>query len=218
MAADPYKPQTGTGSTSSSNSPVADPDGPVGHGVLLWLGEVSDFDGVVARAEQSMTTLVRPPHRNPPEGRGNGPGHREIWPRDPDAAKPNVTTSAGLLAAVATHRRPPPTCRFGWWRRVPLLYGTRRGLGPARVGAATPSTADHYRHQSRHITPPHTQLPPASTRHLSHRSPVATDPTLRNGPSAPSGAVRNSTRARRPSVVPNGGRPGHIHRSPRRRG
>src|SRR6266540_3975091 len=56
----------------------------VGNGVLLWFGDVSDFDGVVARAEQLKTTVVRPPHRNPLEGQGNGPGHREIWLRDPD--------------------------------------------------------------------------------------------------------------------------------------
>ena len=28
--------------------------------------------------------IVRPPHRNPPEGQGNGPGHREIWISDLD--------------------------------------------------------------------------------------------------------------------------------------
>jgi len=70
--------------TEHHHGPVADPRGAVGNGVLLWFGEVSDFDGVVARAEQLKTTVVRPPHRNPPEGQGNGPGHREIWLRDPD--------------------------------------------------------------------------------------------------------------------------------------
>ena len=27
---------------------------------------------------------LRPPHRDPPEGQGNGPGHRELWVEDPD--------------------------------------------------------------------------------------------------------------------------------------
>ena len=56
----------------------------VGNGVLLWFGEVADFDAVVARAEQLDAEIVRMPHRNPPEGEGNGPGHREIWIKDPD--------------------------------------------------------------------------------------------------------------------------------------
>jgi predicted enzyme related to lactoylglutathione lyase/extradiol dioxygenase family protein len=56
----------------------------VGNGVLLWFGEVADFDGVVSRAEQLKAEIVRTPHRNPPEGEGNGPGHREIWIKDPD--------------------------------------------------------------------------------------------------------------------------------------
>ncbi len=65
-------------------SVVADSDAPVGNGVLLWMGEVADFDAVVARAEALGAPVVRPPHRNPPEGGGNGPGHRELWIRDPD--------------------------------------------------------------------------------------------------------------------------------------
>lgn len=63
---------------------IADREGPVGNGVIVWLGEVADFDGVVARAGDGGAVVVRPPHRNPPEGEGNGPGHREIWLRDPD--------------------------------------------------------------------------------------------------------------------------------------
>jgi len=70
--------------TEHHHGPVADMGGAVGNGVLLWFGEVSDFDGVVARAERLKTIVVRPPHRNPIEGQGNGPGHREIWLRDPD--------------------------------------------------------------------------------------------------------------------------------------
>ncbi len=68
---------------------VAHHHGPIAHGgsgdgVLLWFGEVSDFDGVVARAGELHAPIVRAPHRNPPEGHGNGPGHREIWVSDPD--------------------------------------------------------------------------------------------------------------------------------------
>ncbi|HET9564847.1 MAG TPA: hypothetical protein VFP27_10175, partial [Mycobacterium sp.] len=54
------------------------------NGVLLWFGEVPNFDEVVVRAEQLQAPIVRAPHRNPPEGQGNGPGHREIWIKDPD--------------------------------------------------------------------------------------------------------------------------------------
>lgn len=57
-------------------------DGPVGRGVLLWFGEVSDFDDAVARAAELGAAVVREPHRNPPEG--EGPSHREIWVEDPD--------------------------------------------------------------------------------------------------------------------------------------
>jgi predicted enzyme related to lactoylglutathione lyase len=60
------------------------PDAEAGNGVLLWFGEVSDFDQVVVRAEQLKAPIVRAPHRNPPEGQGNGPGHREIWVKDLD--------------------------------------------------------------------------------------------------------------------------------------
>ena len=60
------------------------PDAEVGNGVLLWFGEVPNFDEVVVRADQLQAPIVRAPHRNPPEGQGNGPGHREIWIKDPD--------------------------------------------------------------------------------------------------------------------------------------
>lgn len=63
---------------------IGDPDAEVGNGVLLWFGDVTDFDGVVTRASELGAPLVRSPHRNPPEGQGNGPGHREVWIRDPD--------------------------------------------------------------------------------------------------------------------------------------
>lgn len=61
-----------------------DQDAAVGNGVLVWFGEVSDFEAVVARVRELGTRIVREPHRNPPEGDGNGPGHREIWFQDPD--------------------------------------------------------------------------------------------------------------------------------------
>jgi predicted enzyme related to lactoylglutathione lyase len=63
---------------------VADPDREVGNGVLLWFGDVADFDDVVARARELGAPIAREPHRNPPEGGGNGPGHREVWITDPD--------------------------------------------------------------------------------------------------------------------------------------
>jgi predicted enzyme related to lactoylglutathione lyase len=64
------------------HGPIA--DGVGGDGVLLWFGEVADFDDVVARAGKMQAPIARAPHRNPPEGEGNGPGHREVWISDPD--------------------------------------------------------------------------------------------------------------------------------------
>ena len=63
---------------------IGDPTRDLGNGVLLWFGETADFDGAVARAAELGATIVLPPLRNPPEGEGNGPGHREIWLKDPD--------------------------------------------------------------------------------------------------------------------------------------
>jgi predicted enzyme related to lactoylglutathione lyase len=63
---------------------IAETSGVPGSGVLLWFGEVGDFDGAVARAAELDAPILRAPHRNPPEGEGNGPAHREIWLRDPD--------------------------------------------------------------------------------------------------------------------------------------
>ena len=77
------------------HGPIGDPDGVVGNGVLLWFGEVADFDEVVARAEDLKAAVVRPPHRNPPEGQGNGPGHREIWIKDLDGYTVVVASSDG---------------------------------------------------------------------------------------------------------------------------
>ena len=70
--------------TEHHHGPIGDPDGEPGNGVLVWFGEVSDFDGAVERAAELDAPVVHPPHRNPPEGRGAGPGHRELWITDPD--------------------------------------------------------------------------------------------------------------------------------------
>ena len=61
---------------------IGDPSRDVGSGVLLWFGEVSDFDGVLRRAGELGATVIRPVHRNPPEG--EGPSHREVWISDLD--------------------------------------------------------------------------------------------------------------------------------------
>ena len=63
---------------------IGDPRIQPGNGVLVWFGEVADFDAAVDRAAQLGAPIVLPPHRNPPEGQGNGPAHREIWLKDPD--------------------------------------------------------------------------------------------------------------------------------------
>jgi catechol 2,3-dioxygenase-like lactoylglutathione lyase family enzyme len=70
--------------TEHDHGRIGDPEGDRGNGVLLWFGEVADFDEVVARAERLGAPVVLPTRRNPPEGEGNGPGHREIWLEDPD--------------------------------------------------------------------------------------------------------------------------------------
>jgi catechol 2,3-dioxygenase-like lactoylglutathione lyase family enzyme len=70
-------------------------DADVGNGVLLWFGEVANFDEVVATAEQLKAPIARAPHRNPPEGQGNGPGHREIWIKDPDGYTVVVASADG---------------------------------------------------------------------------------------------------------------------------
>lgn len=66
------------------HGPIGDPDAAPGNGVVLWFGDVADFDDVVARAAQLGAPVIHPPHRNPPSGQGNGPGHRELWITDPD--------------------------------------------------------------------------------------------------------------------------------------
>src|ERR1700760_1261240 len=56
-------------------------DRPYGNGVLLWF-EVDDFDDVMARAARMNAKIVRPKHRNPPDGDG-GPNQWECWMQDP---------------------------------------------------------------------------------------------------------------------------------------
>ena len=70
--------------TEHDHGHIGDPALPRGNGVLVWFGEVADFDAVVQRATQLGAPVVMSPHRNPPEGQGNGPGHREIWIKDLD--------------------------------------------------------------------------------------------------------------------------------------
>jgi predicted enzyme related to lactoylglutathione lyase len=84
LAGDVLALQLHHGDVEHHHGRIGDPAAEVGNGVLLWFGEVADFDQVVTRAEELEATVVRPPHRNPPEGQGNGPGHREIWIKDPD--------------------------------------------------------------------------------------------------------------------------------------
>ena len=70
--------------TDHDHGRIGDPADQPGNGVLLWFGEVADFDAAVARASQLDAPVVLAPHRNPPEGQGNGPAHRELWITDPD--------------------------------------------------------------------------------------------------------------------------------------
>lgn len=62
---------------------IGDPKSkPYGNGVLLWF-EVEDFDAALRRAESLGAEIVKPRHRNPPDGNG-GPNHWECWMRDPE--------------------------------------------------------------------------------------------------------------------------------------
>jgi predicted enzyme related to lactoylglutathione lyase len=70
--------------TEHDHGRIGDPNIEPGNGVVLWFGAVADFDAAVERAAQLRAAVVLPPHRNPPDGEGNGPGHREIWLKDPD--------------------------------------------------------------------------------------------------------------------------------------
>lgn len=56
---------------------LADPDQPLGNGVLLWF-EVSDFEATVERVRATGAPLVHDAHTNP------NARQQEIWVRDPD--------------------------------------------------------------------------------------------------------------------------------------
>ena len=65
------------------HGPIGDKSDPSrGNGVLLWF-EIDDFDAAMVRVESMNAAVVRPRHRNPPDGDG-GPNHWECWLRDPD--------------------------------------------------------------------------------------------------------------------------------------
>ena len=64
------------------HGPIGDASSTRGNGVLLWF-EVDDFDAALNRIEKMRAEVVRPKHRNPPEGNG-GPNHWEVWVRDPN--------------------------------------------------------------------------------------------------------------------------------------
>ncbi len=65
------------------HGPIGDPNvKPYGNGVLLWF-EIADFDSAVARGDGMGVQVVKPLHRNPPDGNG-GPNHWECWIRDPN--------------------------------------------------------------------------------------------------------------------------------------
>jgi predicted enzyme related to lactoylglutathione lyase len=87
--------------TAHHHGLIGDPHSAVGNGVLLWFGDVADFDGVVARAERLDAEIVRTPHRNPPEAQGNGPAHREIWIKDPDGYTVVIASPDGEALASA---------------------------------------------------------------------------------------------------------------------
>ena len=63
---------------------IGDPEREVGNGVLLWFGDVADLRrgrGAGPAAGRARRAATAP---QPPEGQGNGPGHRELWIKDPD--------------------------------------------------------------------------------------------------------------------------------------
>ena len=59
------------------HGPLADPNVPLGNGVLLWF-EVADFAGAVERARAHGAEVVTDVHVNP------NAKQEELWLRDPD--------------------------------------------------------------------------------------------------------------------------------------
>lgn len=91
------------------HGPLAKRDDPTrGNGVLLWF-EVDDFDSVTERARELGVEVLKPRHRNPPDGNG-GPNHWECWMRDPD----------GYLLVVAS----PYGTADGNWQPETNPFGT----------------------------------------------------------------------------------------------
>jgi hypothetical protein len=77
-------------------------DRPYGNGVLLWF-EVDDFEECMLRVAEMAATVLKPRHRNPPDGDG-GPNHWECWLRDLD----------GYTVVVAS----PDGTAGGSWRGI----------------------------------------------------------------------------------------------------
>jgi catechol 2,3-dioxygenase-like lactoylglutathione lyase family enzyme len=59
------------------HGPLADPDQPLGNGVLFWF-EVAEFDAAVERVRATCAPVVHDVHTNP------NARQQEIWVRDPD--------------------------------------------------------------------------------------------------------------------------------------
>ena len=59
------------------HGPLADPDVPLGNGILVWF-EVADFDAAVGRARALGAPIERDVHTNP------NAKQQELWFRDPE--------------------------------------------------------------------------------------------------------------------------------------
>ncbi len=83
------------------HGPIGNPDDrPYGNGVLLWF-EVDDFDAADRRAGELAAAVVRPRHRNPPDGAG-GPNHWELWLQDPDGYTVVLASPDGTADGIWT--------------------------------------------------------------------------------------------------------------------
>jgi catechol 2,3-dioxygenase-like lactoylglutathione lyase family enzyme len=81
------------------HGPIGDPRSkPYGNGVLLWF-EIEDFDAAIDRAGKLGAEIVKPRHRNPPEGNG-GPNHWECWMRDLDGYSVVLASPDGSAASA----------------------------------------------------------------------------------------------------------------------
>jgi hypothetical protein len=91
--------------------------------------------------------IVRALHRNPPDdGQGNGPGHREVWIKDPDGYTVVIASPDGGAYELAEDPvgswrfRPPRTCGRTGLRRSSARSGC--------VDLASSDPADEPRHGS----------------------------------------------------------------------